>query len=85
MSITTRVYKSNTKTGLAHAYGYQREQSLVARIRSLIHRLTDDELLTLGEWTGGALLLPAQVEILVKLLGTPSKPDLVYTEIRHHS
>ncbi len=73
-----REYLTTNKTTLARAYGFQREETLVSRIRDRLSRLDDDKLLQLGEWTGNITLLPDQVEIIVFMLGTPSEPDMVY-------
>lgn len=77
-----RTYRANNKKTLAVAYGFAQTRSLVDRIRSKVDGLSDEDTLLLGQWTGNGILLPQQVEIIVKMLGTPSLPDLVYSEKR---
>ncbi len=74
-----RTYLTTTKTRLATAYGFASEQTIVSRIRKNLHRLEDEQLRQLGEWTGNSALMPDQTQIIVELLGTPHAPEMLYT------
>jgi hypothetical protein len=75
-----RTYFSNTKRVIAAAYGIKNQQTLVKYVQKRLTRLTDEQLLQLGEWTGNVLLLPDQVEIIVFLLGKPEDFKVIYSE-----
>ena len=78
MNQEQRSYKTNSKTKIAMAYGIT-EVTLVKHVRKRIERLTDEQLLQLGEWTGPGFLLPDQVEIVVFIMGKPELPEMIYT------
>jgi hypothetical protein len=73
-----RHYKTTSRAKLAIAYGFSKQETIMNRIKQSIHRLTDEELTELGQFTGCPRLLPAQVKIIVSLLGEPENPQMLY-------
>lgn len=75
-----RRYKTASKKILANAYGLQKYETVFHRICRNIHKLNAEELSRLGDFGGPSRLLPEQVELIVKILGTPENPKILYSE-----
>jgi len=73
-----RTYKTISRQKLAIAYGLQKTETIMKRIKSSLHRLNDEQLIQLGAFEGYSRLFPDQVEIIVTLLGKPENPTMLY-------
>lgn len=76
-----RVYKTCNKKGIALAYGFKKQETLVNHVtKRLQDENNPDVKKKLKNFTGHSTLLPDQVAAIVELLGTPQDPNALYLE-----
>lgn len=78
----TRTYLRCTRSIIAKAYGYSQSRTIMEKLQRAVDKMeeTDPLIKQLGVYTGGESLWPDQVEAIVKILGTPQEPELLYKE-----